>query len=121
MTIDREKLDRIQERTETGSDALRSLFARYRGRLDTANEKRRTAVFNARSEFQTMSLARLAQVSQAELIAGKVDVATLAAAFRDVKAADDLLAEHGRQSAAMRDSLALLRSLRSYAGREVTC
>lgn len=120
MTVDfekLEKLDRIEEQAATAHDALRSLFSRYRGRIESAGKRRQTALESAKSGYRSLSLAELATVSHDELKAADVDMAALAAAFRDLKAADELRLEHERLAAANREAFALLQSLRTYVGR----
>jgi hypothetical protein len=118
VNIDFEKLDLIEDRHAAGNDAVRALFQRYRERVLSAEQKRQAAVFHAHARFEAMSLARLACVPEEELTAERVDVVTLAKAFRDQKAAAELLAEHGRQAAAQQTAGTLLNSLRSFAGRK---
>lgn len=116
--IDFEKLDRLEEQAATANDTLRSLFARYRARIASASDRRRAALARAQEGYKAMTLAELATVNDAQLKAAGVDLDALTAAFRDLRAGADLLAEHERQAAANNDAQALLHTLRVHAGRD---
>jgi|GEM_PF-4954181 len=119
VNINLEKLDALEERSITGTAALRSLFDRYRARLGSASDKRQLALANKQAgwSYGHMSLAQLATVPPEELQAAGVVMTHLAAAFRDRRAADELLAEHGRQAATHHENATLVHSLRKFAGR----
>ncbi len=112
-----EKLDRLEDRAACAGAMLRDSFDRYRSRMVSASQRRAEATENAHHVFRVMTLSELASVSTKELQAGGVNVEALNAALRDRKAADELRQEHERQAAASRDLIALVRSLRTFAGR----
>ncbi len=120
MLCDLEKLDRIEAQALVASDALKSTFDLYRGRLQSASRKRSDAFPTAPASwrFDGLSWSELAAVPEPELKQFDVHIGLLAEAFRDLKAAHELYAEYERRMPAVRQQLELVRRLCKFVGRE---
>jgi septation ring formation regulator EzrA len=113
--IDIAKLNRIEEQHAELADASRALFERYKRRTASAKEKHGLAVRLADAVFQNLPLTGLADYTNEQLQAVRIDILTLTSARDDQRVAVQLLADFNGRQKALNESAALLHNLKQYA------
>jgi hypothetical protein len=115
MTLDVEKLARLEARLELATASRGWQWDAYRERLATARRSHAAAVKHADESFRQMPIASLNELSAAELQAAKVDASLLRDATADMAAAGEIKALMDAEHASTASLGILVNNLRRYA------
>jgi len=117
VTVDLQKLARIQDQVADLQAGSELSFARYRERLDAAERKRRQAVAETEvSGYRHWTVAQLLMLSTADAEKARINVALLHEAALELRLAGERKAEHDRRCAEQRGVVQLLSRLQEHAG-----
>jgi len=115
MSLNLDKLLRLEERLADRRAAQGAKFDRYRERVQTAEELRRLAVAQAHPDVKGTAIPALLAMQEEQREAYGVDSASLASAARELAAANIIKAQFDIMGAEMQPLAALVGRLTKYA------